>query len=57
MVERPWILHWHTQSGFGDLAVAAGLRVEAVLSADGSPAPLDATEFGFVLRPADAPPE
>ena len=57
VVERPWILHWHTQSGFGDLAVAAGLRVEAVLSADGSPAPLDATEFGFVLRPADAPSE
>ena len=55
VVERPWILHWHTQSGFADLAVEAGLRVEAVLAPDGSPAALDATEFGFVLRRADAP--
>jgi len=55
VVERPWMLHWHTQSGFANLAVEAGLRVEAVLAADGSPAALDATEFGFVLRRADAP--
>ncbi len=55
VVERPWILHWHTQSGFADLVAEAGLRVEAILAADGSPAALDATEFGFVLRRADAP--
>ncbi|MDH4366275.1 MAG: class I SAM-dependent methyltransferase [Acidimicrobiia bacterium] len=55
VVERPWVLHWHTQSGFGELAVDAGLRVESVLAADGSQASLDATEFGFVLRRTDAP--
>ena len=55
VVERPWVLHWHTQSGFGELAVKAGLRVEAVVAADGSRAPLDATEFGFLLRRTDAP--
>ena len=49
-VERPWVLHWHTQSGFTNLAADAGLRVEAVLSADGSSASPDATEFVFVLR-------
>ncbi len=55
VVERPWILHWHTQTGFADLAAEAGLRVVAILAADGSPAALDATEFGFVLRRTDAP--
>ena len=49
-VERPWVLHWHTQSGLRDLAVDTGLRVEAVLAVDGSSASPDATEFGFVLR-------
>ena len=52
-VERPWVLHWHTQSGFRDLAEGAGLRVEAILGSDGSPASPDATEFGFVLRQAN----
>lgn len=50
LVERPWVLHWHTQSGFSNLAVDAGLRVEAVLAVDGSNASPDATEFVFVLR-------
>jgi hypothetical protein len=54
VVERPWVLHWHTQSGFGELAAKAGLRVEAVMAADGSRAPLDANEFGFLLRRTDA---
>ena len=54
VVERPWILHWHTQSGFGDLVVKAGLRVGAILTTDGAPAPLDATEFTFVLCPTDS---
>ena len=53
VVERPWVLHWHTQSGFRGLAARAGLHVEAVLGSDGSQAPPDATEFGFVLRRAD----
>jgi hypothetical protein len=55
ILERPWVLHWYTQEGFAELAAAAGLRVEAVLAADGSRASLDATEFAFVLRPAEAP--
>jgi hypothetical protein len=54
MVERPWVLHWHTQEGFAELAADAGLRVEAVVANDGSHAPLDATEFAFVLRRAGA---
>ena len=55
VIERPWVLHWHTQSGFADLAADAGLRVEAVLANDGSRASADATEFEFVLRHLDAP--
>jgi trans-aconitate methyltransferase len=55
VVERPWVLHWHTQDGFGELAADAGLRVEAVLATDGSPAPPDATEFAFVVSPVGAP--
>jgi hypothetical protein len=55
VVERPWVLHWHNQDGFGELAADAGLRVEAVLATDGSPAPPDATEFAFVVSPVGAP--
>lgn len=54
-VERPWLLHWYSQTGFLDLAVDAGLRVEAILTSDGSDAASDATEFAFWLRRSDAP--
>lgn len=50
VTERPFTLHWWDQSAFRDLAVDAGLRVEAVLSPDGSPAPQDAEQFAFWLR-------
>jgi len=50
IVERPWVLHWHTPSGFRELATDAGLEVAAVLASDGSPAAEDATKFAFVLR-------
>lgn len=50
IVERPWVLHWHTPSGFRELAADAGLEVAAVFASDGSPAADDATEFAFVLR-------
>jgi trans-aconitate methyltransferase len=50
VVERPWVLHWHTQPGFRELVAGAGLEVSAVLASDGSPAADDATEFAFVLR-------
>lgn len=39
VVEQPWVLHWHTQSGFRELVADAG-----------SPATEDAAEFAFVLR-------
>lgn len=54
VLERPWVLHWHTQTGFRDLATEAGLRVVALLAADGSRASTTATEFGVVLRRSDA---
>ena len=50
VLERPWILHWHTQDGFRELAAAAGLETVAVLGADGEPAAAQATEFAFWLR-------
>jgi hypothetical protein len=56
VLERPWVIHWHTQQGFRELAVDAGLHVSAVLATDGSPAPHDAAEFAFVLRRSDRPP-
>lgn len=56
-VERPWTLHWYSQTGFHDLAVDAGLRVEAILTPDGSDAAPDATEYAFWLRRGDAPDE
>lgn len=49
-LERPWIIHWHTQSGFRALAASAGLATVAVLAADGSPSEAGATEFAFWLR-------
>jgi len=49
VVERPWILHWHTQDGFRALADAAGLATVAVQDVDGAPAPAEASEFRFVL--------
>ncbi len=53
VIERPWILHWHTPAGFRELAAGAGLDVRSVVGSDGSPAADDATEFAFVLqRPA-----
>lgn len=50
VVERPWVLHWHTQPGFRELAADAGLEVAAVFAPDGSAATDDATEFAVVLR-------
>lgn len=50
VIERPWVLHWHTVPGFRALAADAGLDVAAVYASDGSPAADDATEFAFVPR-------
>jgi ubiquinone/menaquinone biosynthesis C-methylase UbiE len=48
-VERPWLLHWHTQDGFRSLAAAAGLTVESVVDFAGEPAEPDAQAFVFTL--------
>jgi SAM-dependent methyltransferase len=52
VLERPWLLHWHTQRGFGELAAAAGLATVAVLGADGGPVSADADVFAFWLHVA-----
>jgi hypothetical protein len=52
-VEKPWLLHWYTKSGFGELATAAGLSIAAILTTDGQPALPDADEFAFWLRAAE----
>ena len=51
-VEKPWLLHWYTQSGFSELATAAGLSIIAIVASDGQPASTDADEFAFRLRVA-----
>ncbi|MET3803341.1 SAM-dependent methyltransferase [Nakamurella sp. UYEF19] len=53
VVERPWILHWHTQPGFRELAADAGLAVVDVRDDDGNGASRDAKEFTFVLQRSD----
>ena len=52
VVERPWILHGHTQEGFRALATAAGLSTVAVLGASGERAEPSATTFAFWLQAA-----
>lgn len=49
-VDRPWVLHWHTQDGFGRLASSAGFATMAVLGADGRPVAADASVFVFWLQ-------
>ena len=52
VLERPWLVHWHTQDGFRALAADAGLAVEAVLGLDGAAATPTAPVFVFRLRAA-----
>ncbi|MEY2569680.1 MAG: hypothetical protein QOE63_30 [Acidimicrobiaceae bacterium] len=49
VIERPWVLHWHTQDGFRALAERAGLHTNVVLSPEGGVAAPDADAFAFVL--------
>ena len=49
-VDRPWVLHWHTQDDFRRLASSVGLATVAVLDAAGHPAGDDATVFVFWLQ-------
>ncbi len=54
VLERRWVLHWHTQDGFRQLVSDAGLLVDEVLGLDGMPAAPDATLFVFVVSPDPA---
>jgi SAM-dependent methyltransferase len=50
--ERPWLIHWYTQDGFRNLAIAAGLTVVAVLTNDGRRAgPADDSLVFLLGRP------
>ncbi|MFL6205994.1 MAG: class I SAM-dependent methyltransferase [Acidimicrobiales bacterium] len=49
VLERDWLLHWYSQEGFKQLVSDAGLLVDELLAADGTPAPPDATTCAFVL--------
>jgi hypothetical protein len=49
MLDRIWVLHWHTQDPFRRLATEARLRVAGVLDAAGEPAAPSAEEFVFLL--------
>jgi SAM-dependent methyltransferase len=49
VVDRPWLLHWHTQQGFRQLAESAGLRVAAVRRPGGGPAEPADESFVFLL--------
>ena len=49
MLERDWVLHWHTQDGFRQLASDAGLLVDEVLGDDGSAGRAGRHVFTFVV--------
>ncbi|MFF7250688.1 class I SAM-dependent methyltransferase [Embleya sp. NPDC008237] len=50
VVERPWLLHWYTRSGFEELATAAGLTTVSVADGDDNPVEDDAAYMVFRLR-------
>lgn len=49
VLERDWVLHWHSQDGFRQLASDAGLLVDEVVGLDGEVAEPDAAFFTFVV--------
>lgn len=54
VLERPWLLHWHTQGGFRELVSQAGLEVQAVLGPDGQPDTATDHACEFTLRRPDS---
>ncbi|CAN5458080.1 hypothetical protein BH10ACT1_BH10ACT1_21450 [soil metagenome] len=50
VLERTWVLHWHTQAGFRAMAGEAGLNTVAVLDAHGQPVAEDDDVFVFWLQ-------
>jgi SAM-dependent methyltransferase len=53
VVERPWVLHWHTLDGFRRLATTAGLTTRSVRRPDGAIA--TPTDDAFVFHLVRAP--
>ena len=49
--DRPWVLHWHTQDGFRELARAAQLTVRSMTTPLGETAEINDNEFVAVLTP------
>ena len=49
VLEREWIIHWHSQQSFRVLAEKAGFHVASVRNATGGLAGPDADQFAFVL--------
>ncbi|MEW2402350.1 class I SAM-dependent methyltransferase [Streptomyces sp. NPDC046862] len=56
VLERPWLLHWYTRSGFEKLAAAAGLTTVSVTDENGDAAKDDASSTVFRLRAEPPPP-
>lgn len=48
-VDRDWILHWHSPSGFASLVESAGLDVVWVRTVDRSPVTDTSTSFSFLI--------
>ena len=47
IVERPWVIHWHTQTGFAAMVAKAGLKVHSVVTNVGTSAGPSDDEFTF----------
>ena len=47
--EREWIIHWHTQESFADLAREAGLQVASLTDLHHAPVTGDEEQFVFTL--------
>jgi hypothetical protein len=52
VLDREWLLHWHTPPGFAALAGDAGLEVVGQRALDGTPPTGSGTWTALVRRPA-----
>ena len=52
MLDREWLLHWHTPEGFASMAEAAGLEVVGQRALDGSAARGSGEWTALLRRPA-----
>lgn len=51
-LDREWTLHWYPRDVLAGLVAGAGLAIDSVSRADGTPAPDSATDVDLVLRRA-----